>query len=86
MLGYFCSFAAGKEKPKPQKATDLFDEDDEDGDIFSEKYSTPPPAQSKKEAVEEQTKPPEKKVTTLLYPYHLLSGGSEYLQLHDMYI
>lgn len=55
------SFSAGKEKPK--KAIDLFDEEDEDGDIFNEKYSTPTPAQSKKEVVEEQVKQqPEKKV------------------------
>lgn len=54
--------SAGQEKPKPKKAIDLFDEDDEDGDIFSEKYSAPAPAQSKKEVVEEQVKHPEKKV------------------------
>ena len=55
-------FAAGQEKPKPKNAIDLFDDDDDDGDIFSEKYSAPTPAQSKKEVVEEQVKPPEKKV------------------------
>lgn len=54
------SFSAAQEKPKPKKALDLFDEDDEDGDIFSEKYSAP--AQSKKEVVDEQVKQPEKKV------------------------
>lgn len=54
------SFSAGQQKPK--KAIDLFDEDDEDGDIFSEKYSAPAPAQSKKEVAEEQVKQPEKKV------------------------
>ena len=43
-------------------AVDLFDEDDEDGDIFSNKYSVPTPAQSKEVVLEEQTKPPEKKV------------------------
>ncbi|XP_029925809.1 WASH complex subunit 2A isoform X2 [Myripristis murdjan] len=56
------SSPAGQEKPKPSKTIDLFDEDDEDGDIFSENYSSPPPTQSKKEAVDEQTKPPEKKM------------------------
>lgn len=60
----FCFFAAGQEKPKPKKTIDLFNEDDEDGDIFSEKYSAPTPAQSKKEVVEEQVKPPEKKVSS----------------------
>lgn len=55
-------FSAGQEKPKPKKAIDLFDDDDEDGDIFSAKYSVPTPAQSKKEGVEEQVKYPEKKV------------------------
>ncbi|XP_044069707.1 WASH complex subunit 2 isoform X2 [Siniperca chuatsi] len=54
------SESAGQEKPKPKKAIDLFD--DEDGDIFSEKYSAPTPAQSKKEVVEEQVKHPEKKM------------------------
>ncbi|XP_068424088.1 WASH complex subunit 2 isoform X2 [Clinocottus analis] len=48
---------------KPTKAIDLFDEeDDDDGDIFSEKYSAPIPAQSKKEVAEEQVKQPEKKM------------------------
>lgn len=51
-----------KDKPKPKKVIDLFDEDDEDGDIFSEKLSAPAPAQSKKEVVEDQGKPPDKKV------------------------
>ncbi|XP_061914181.1 WASH complex subunit 2 isoform X1 [Entelurus aequoreus] len=54
------SSAAAQEKPKPPKAVDLFDEDDEDGDIFSEKYSVSTPAQNKK--VEETVKPPEKKM------------------------
>ena len=51
---------AGQGKPKPKKAIDLFEDDDEDGDIFSEKFSAP--AQSKKEGAEEQVKQPEKKV------------------------
>lgn len=76
-----CSVAAEKEKLKPKKAIDLFDEDDEDGDIFSDKYSTPAPAQSKKEVVEEQTKPAEKKVTTLHIFTSFLTDDSEYLQL-----
>lgn len=59
----FPLFSAGQKKPK--KAVDLFDEDNEDGDIFSEKYSASTPAQSKKEVVEEQVKPPEKKVKRL---------------------
>lgn len=52
------SRSAGHKTPK--KAIDLFDEDD--GDIFGEKYIARTPAQSKKELVEEQVKPPEKKV------------------------
>ncbi len=60
---WFSSFSAGQEKPKPKKSI-LFDEDDEDGDIFSEKYKASTPAQSKKEAVEEPVKHPEKKVKT----------------------
>ncbi|XP_060943097.1 WASH complex subunit 2 isoform X2 [Limanda limanda] len=55
-------FNAGKEKPKPKTAIDLFDEDDEDVDIFGNKLSAPVPAPSKKEAVVEQAKPPEKKM------------------------
>ncbi|XP_029030816.1 WASH complex subunit 2 isoform X2 [Betta splendens] len=51
-----------KEKPKPKKAISLFDEDDEDGDIFSEKLRTPTQAQSKKEAVEDQGDRPHKKM------------------------
>lgn len=51
---------AGQGKPKPKKAIDLFEDDDEDGDIFSEKFSAP--AQCKKEGAEEQVKQPEKKV------------------------
>ncbi|XP_061693840.1 WASH complex subunit 2 isoform X2 [Syngnathoides biaculeatus] len=47
--------AAAQEKSKPKKVPDLFAEDDEDGNIFSEKAS-----QSKK--VEETVKPPEKKM------------------------
>lgn len=61
VLGVLISFSA-KDKPKPKKVVDLFDEDDDDGDIFNEKFSAPPPAQSKKEVVEEQGKPPDKKV------------------------
>lgn len=60
MCVFLSTFTAAKEKSKPKKAIDLFDEDDEDGDIFSEKYSAPTPTQNKK--VEEQVKPPEKKV------------------------
>lgn len=52
------SDSAGHKTPK--KAIDLFDEDD--GDIFGEKYIARTPAQSKKELVEEQVKPPEKKM------------------------
>lgn len=58
----FFIFSAVKDKPKPKKVVDLFDEEDEDGDIFSEKSSAPAPAQNKKEVVEEQGKPPDKKV------------------------
>lgn len=51
-----------KEKPKPKKAITLFDEDDEDGDIFSEKFNAPTQVQAKKEAAEAQGNPPGKKV------------------------
>lgn len=56
-LCFFVVFLAGQEKLKPKKSIDLFDED---GDIFTEKYSAP--AQSKEEVVVEQIKHPEKKV------------------------
>lgn len=49
---------AGPEKTK--KSVDLFADDDEDGDIFSEKCSTP--AQRAKDAAPEPTKHPKKKV------------------------
>lgn len=49
---------AGPEKTK--KSVDLFAEDDEDGDIFSQKFSTA--AQSKKDGAAELPKHPEKKV------------------------
>uniref|UniRef100_H3CTE0 FAM21/CAPZIP domain-containing protein n=1 Tax=Tetraodon nigroviridis TaxID=99883 RepID=H3CTE0_TETNG len=51
------SESAGPEKTK--KSVDLFADDDEDGDIFSEKCSTP--AQSAKDAAPEPTKCPKKK-------------------------
>ncbi|XP_047459603.1 WASH complex subunit 2 isoform X2 [Mugil cephalus] len=55
------SDSAGQEKPK--KAIDLFDDvEDEDGDIFGDKYSAPTPTQAKKEVEVEQVKPPEKKM------------------------
>lgn len=57
---FFPSPTAGQGKPKPKKAIDLFEDEDEDGDIFNEKFSAP--AQSKKEGAEEQVKQPEKKV------------------------
>ncbi|XP_028325021.1 WASH complex subunit 2 isoform X3 [Gouania willdenowi] len=50
---------AGQEKPKPPKAIDLFD-DDEDGDIFGDRAHAL--NQSKTETVKEQIKPPEKKM------------------------
>ncbi|XP_034059644.1 WASH complex subunit 2C isoform X2 [Gymnodraco acuticeps] len=53
------SDSAGKKTPK---AVDLFDEDDDGGDIFSEKSSAPTPTQSKKEVVEGQVKQPERKM------------------------
>lgn len=45
---------------KTKTPIDLFANDDEDGDIFSEKFSAP--AQSKKDAAAESGKHPEKKV------------------------
>lgn len=59
---FFPASSAVKEKHKPKKTIDLFDDDEEDGDIFSEKFSAPALAQSEKEVVEEQGKPPDKKV------------------------
>ncbi|XP_067375929.1 WASH complex subunit 2 isoform X2 [Channa argus] len=53
-----------KEKFKPKKAIGLFDEDEEDSDIFSERFSVPTPAYSKNDVVEEQGKPPDKKMPT----------------------
>lgn len=58
----FPRLIAEQEKVKPKKPIDLFADDDEDGDIFSEKYSAP--TTSKKEAEKQQTKQPEKKVKT----------------------
>lgn len=69
---FVCYFSAGKEKPKPKTTIDLFYEDDEDGDIFSDKHSVPVPAQSKKEAVVEQAKPPEKKVKINMITFNLV--------------
>lgn len=67
-------FVAGQEKVTPKKTIDLFDDGDEDGDIFSEKYRTP--ANSKKEVVEEQVKHHEKKVENQPWPYefHVLTS------------
>lgn len=48
------------ELEKTKKSVDIFADDDEEGDIFSEKYSTS--AQSKKDGAAESTKYPEKKV------------------------
>lgn len=53
-------FPAQQEKARPKKPIDLFADDDEDGNIFSEKQSVP--ATSKKEAEKEQPKQAEKKV------------------------
>lgn len=50
-----------QEKPKPKTHIDLFDDEEEDGDIF--KGSAPTSNQSKKEVVE---KPPEKKANRKL--------------------
>lgn len=52
------SVSAGPEKTK--KSVDLFADDDEDSDIFIEKYSTPAPG--KKDGAPEPTKQPKKKV------------------------
>lgn len=71
---FFYLFVAGQEKVTPKKTIDLFDDGDEDGDIFSEKYRTP--ASSKKEVVEEQVKHPEKKVENQPWQceFHILIG------------
>ena len=60
---------AERGKSKTKKVADLFlgdgDDDEEDeGDIFSEKSAVQPPVLNKKEVVEEGAKPPEKKVKT----------------------
>lgn len=71
---------AGQEKTKSKTAIDLFHDDDEDGDIFSEKYSASNPTPNKNVVVEEQDKPPEKKVTrntvteSFLFELHLHCG------------
>lgn len=52
------SLSAGPAKTKTP--IDLFADDDEDGDIFSEKFSAP--AQSKKDIAAESGQHPEKKV------------------------
>lgn len=56
-------FPAQQEKARAKKPIDLFADDDEDGDIFSEKQSAP--AASKKEAEKEQPKQAEKRVNIL---------------------
>lgn len=57
-------FSAIQENLKPKTAIDLFDdEEEEDGDIFSDKYSAANANQSKKEVVEKTVKTPEKKVS-----------------------
>lgn len=61
-LLWFPRLIAEQEKVKPKKPIDLFADDDEDSDIFSEKYSAP--TVSKKEAEKQQTKQLEKKVKT----------------------
>ena len=68
----FPCFLAGQEKPKSKKAIDLFDEDDEDVDLFGNKTSAPVPAPSQKEAVVEQAKPPEKKVKINIITFNLV--------------
>lgn len=49
---------------KTKTPIDLFADDDEDGDIFSEKFSAP--AQSKKDIAAESGQHPEKKVNLVL--------------------
>lgn len=61
VVGVFI-FPAAKDKPKPKKVIDLFDEDDEEGDIFSEKLDATAPVQGTKEVAEEKGNPPDKKV------------------------
>lgn len=51
---------AQQEKARAKKPIDLFADEDEDGDIFSEKKNAP--AASKKEAEKEQPKQAEKRV------------------------
>lgn len=59
------SFPAPPEKARAKKPIDLFADDDEDADIFSEKQSAP--AASKKEAEKEQPKQAEKRVNVYLW-------------------
>uniref|UniRef100_A0A096MD77 WASH complex subunit FAM21-like n=1 Tax=Poecilia formosa TaxID=48698 RepID=A0A096MD77_POEFO len=58
----FFSVPAVQEKAKLKNSIDLFDDEDDDGDIFSGKFKAATPTQSKKEPEEEKDKPPEKKV------------------------
>ncbi|XP_055018428.1 WASH complex subunit 2A-like [Boleophthalmus pectinirostris] len=78
--------SAVKEKPKPKKAVDLFDDEDEDGDLFSHKSSSTP--QSKKEAEEPQVKPPEKKIASPPLPedeaYELIRSDAMKLMRRPM--
>lgn len=61
---YFNFSPVVQQKPKPKTHIDLFDDEDEDGDIFSGSASTS--TQSKKEVVEKMDKPPEKKANNNL--------------------
>lgn len=72
-------FKAQQEKVGAKKPIDLFADDDEDGDIFSEKYSTP--AASKKEAEKEQPKQTEKKVNIHMW-WNLMPPGLDDLTIH----
>ncbi|XP_051507245.1 WASH complex subunit 2C isoform X2 [Myxocyprinus asiaticus] len=61
------STRVAQEKQRPKKRVDLFGGDkeedyDEDGAMFSEKFSTAPPQHDKRIEGEEETRPPEKKL------------------------
>lgn len=75
MLGCVCVYdcvfdlflSVVQEKPKPKTHIDLFDDEEEDGDIF--KGSAPTSTQTKKEVLDKMEKPPEKKANRKFEPF-----------------